>query len=690
MFCFPFKNFIFKSASPRWQKSYIPKDLTQQDTFLSKYPSFDGRGIKIAIIDGGFDVSLEGLQRTSEGLPKIIDCFDFTGVGNVDTSVIREIEKNDNILIGLSGRKFKIPKHWKNPTGKWNLGLKSLFKPTMSNKESEICQKLSEIDCIVWFDGSKWCACIETTFGDLKKAKILTNFRDEHQYSILHLEKFKIPYCITIHNEGNLLEIFTGYCDHGSVVAQTAAAYFPENQESDNGLAPGAQIVLMNIWGPEKDSDEQFLQALNKALDYALDEKIVQLITNIVKEYNILIFKSAGNYGPFYATVLKRDRLVEDVIFRIGAAQTDEIKKRVYHIHSANSSPPAISDQSSRGPGAMGSQGLDFVAPGAVVIKGPRFPAEKYGAFTGTSIASANAAGAVACLLSALKANSIQYSTKSIKFVLTKTANLPKNQNKFEFGHGILQIYDAFNYYRNHSNIDFNNILPKHLPATGEIHFIKNDDAIDTVMEREICLSQFIETEPFKDVAKNWILEISPKTAESFIELLQTKTDENYKFKIKADTKNLEAGSLNFAEILVMDSILGSILNIPINVVYVLKVTETHNFQFKKEITLNFENPYHLIFWPCFEKSSSNKKCEIKITNTLENTALNLCIKYEIMNEIEETISVKTINFIPNVSTQMHSIPIENKCLYEFCIYQSIDSSFSFVTFNLEFNFMND
>uniref|UniRef100_A0A914QKJ8 Peptidase S8/S53 domain-containing protein n=1 Tax=Panagrolaimus davidi TaxID=227884 RepID=A0A914QKJ8_9BILA len=100
------KAFVYNLFSA---KPYIPKDATQQDLFLSKYPDFDGRGIKIAIIDTGIDLYLEGLQKTSEGHPKIIDCFDFTESGNVETSEIREIDSK-NYLIGLSGKKFKVKK----------------------------------------------------------------------------------------------------------------------------------------------------------------------------------------------------------------------------------------------------------------------------------------------------------------------------------------------------------------------------------------------------------------------------------------------------------------------------------------------------------------------------------------------------------------------------------------------------
>uniref|UniRef100_A0A914P9A8 Peptidase S8/S53 domain-containing protein n=1 Tax=Panagrolaimus davidi TaxID=227884 RepID=A0A914P9A8_9BILA len=216
------------------------------ELFLSKYPEFDGRGIKIAIIDGGIDLSLEGLQKTSEGLPKIIDCFDFTGVGNVDTSVIKEIDSK-NYLIGLNGKKLKIPKNWQNPSRKWHLGLKTLFTP--STLRTEIPEKLPEIDCIVWFNGEKWCVCIETHKKDLSKAKVLTNFCDENEYGILTVKNQKMAYCITVKNDGNLLEIYAPYNSHGSSVAQIAAANFPKNPEQ-NGMAPGAKIISMNVLDP--------------------------------------------------------------------------------------------------------------------------------------------------------------------------------------------------------------------------------------------------------------------------------------------------------------------------------------------------------------------------------------------------------------------------------------------------------
>lgn len=45
---------------------------------------------------------------TSTGLPKIIERFDCSGAGDVDTSTVVTRSDQDGIITGMSGRKLKV------------------------------------------------------------------------------------------------------------------------------------------------------------------------------------------------------------------------------------------------------------------------------------------------------------------------------------------------------------------------------------------------------------------------------------------------------------------------------------------------------------------------------------------------------------------------------------------------------
>jgi tripeptidyl-peptidase-2 len=68
------------------------------------------------------------------------------------------------------------------------------------------------LDCIVFNDGEKWRACLDTTFeGNLAECQVLGVYRETFDVGTLSQED-QLSYTINIHEDGNVLEIVSMCC----------------------------------------------------------------------------------------------------------------------------------------------------------------------------------------------------------------------------------------------------------------------------------------------------------------------------------------------------------------------------------------------------------------------------------------------------------------------------------------------
>ncbi|CAH0562147.1 unnamed protein product [Brassicogethes aeneus] len=288
---------------PVW--GLLPKKETGVVSFLSKFPTYDGRGTVIAILDSGIDPGAPGLQKTSDGKVKVIHRFDCSGCADVNTST--SVTPVDGYITGLTGKKLKIPPSWKNPQGTYRIGVKHAFDlypdrlkdrvkqeykkkhwddnqrksiasitrqlndfeskhntlniNDMEKLEKEDIEAKLEIlnnmekrysdsgpvyDCVLFKDGSTWYCCVDTTDdGDLSKCPLLGEYSITHDYAPL-TEIDQLNFSMNVHDNGNILELVGVCSSHGTHVASIASAYFPDSPDL-NGVAPGAQIVSLTI-----------------------------------------------------------------------------------------------------------------------------------------------------------------------------------------------------------------------------------------------------------------------------------------------------------------------------------------------------------------------------------------------------------------------------------------------------------
>lgn len=436
-----------------YARGWMPLRPTGIPAFLGAHPSYDGRGVLIAILDSGIDPGIPGLGLTTTGERKILDLRDFSGEGAVALSAVTpdgdRVQVGNRWLAGVARlRSFMVGERL------WVGGIAEI--PLGELPASDLNGDHDDADtlAVVVARASDGWVLFADTDGDGS----LANEKPVHDYLVAK-ESFgwrapgRAP---TINLAANFSEdrgapILNLYFDtsaHGSHVAGIAAGHRLYGVQGFDGVAPGAYLLGVKIANNANggiSTSGSMLAGIAYAIGFAAERRlplvlnmsfgvgneaegaarIDRMIDSVLALHPEVVFAiSAGNDGPGLSTMGFPGSASRALT--VGATLPS-----VFLGGSGQGSDPLAYFSSRGGPLAK----PDIVTPGMAYSTVPRWSTggERMG---GTSMASPHAAGLVALLVSGLVQESRPVVAGAIRQALMVTAQPLGGQTYLDLGTG--------------------------------------------------------------------------------------------------------------------------------------------------------------------------------------------------------------------------------------------------------------
>jgi len=469
---------------------YNPSFETGAVDFVKKSPKSDGRGVTIGILDSGVDLGHPALQKTTTGERKIVDW-----VTSTDPILDSDATWRPQVT-PVSGPTFTYGgKTWTAPAGSYQVSTFKESATTGGDAKGDANRDGDTTDA--W--GLLYDAAAGTVRVDLNNNNDFTDdtpmkpYKDGYQVGYFGTDDpstdvvERQPFVVQIRKDvpmdpyggdwvgqkRDFVNIGVIESEHGTHVAGITSANGLFGGKM-NGAAPGAKIVssractwtggCTNVALTEGMIDlvaNRGVDIVNMSIGGlpALNDgnnARAELYTRLIDTYGVQLVISAGNSGPGANTI--GDPGLADKVISVGAS----ISKKTWasNYGSQVEKSYAMLPFSSRGPREDGGFTPTLTAPGAsinstqtwlpgapVAESGYTLPAG-YSMLQGTSMASPQAAGASALLLSAAKQRHIALTPANLRTALTSTAHHIDGVQAYEEGAGLIDIEDAWDAIR--------------------------------------------------------------------------------------------------------------------------------------------------------------------------------------------------------------------------------------------------
>jgi subtilisin family serine protease len=489
------------ASTPR-VNPYMPTQDIGAAQFVDANPTWDGRDVTIGIVDTGITLDHPSLQNTSTGERKIIDWVtgtdpftddDPTWLNMQDQVSGSTFAYNDVLYTAPANKSYRIALFYE---GDSRLGGEVGRNVNRDTDTTDTFAVLWDTDANnVYVDTNQ-----NNNFAD---DMAMTDYKVRYDVNYFGVDNpatavaERMPFVVQTDGKNKFVNIGIVSGAHGSHVAGIAAGNSLFGG-SMSGVAPGAKIVslraclfiagctahalLEGMIFVAKQSNVDVINMSIGGLPALNDANNARALVydRLIEQYNVQMFISAGNNGPGMNTA--GDPGVATRVMSIGAYITDDTYLADYGAQLYEDDN--LHYFSSRGPREDGGFKPNVVASGAAISTIPMWQNQGclaqvcpvgYALFNGTSMASPQAAGAGAVLVSAAQQYGAQYQPAQIRQAMSSsTRYLFGRYQAYEQGNGLLDVNAAWELLKTNiktveiiSSVPVNTILSGFLATPG-------------------------------------------------------------------------------------------------------------------------------------------------------------------------------------------------------------------------------
>ncbi len=459
-----------EAAMVAMRAGFMPLAAARIDSFATRNPAHDGRGVLIAILDSGIEPSLPGLQWTSDGRAKLLDLRDFSGEGEVTLYPVQVA--GDSLILGpirLAGAaglaRISEGQIW----GGMVLELRFGGGPAADLNGNGIVG--DSLMVVVAKVAGEWTAVVDSDGdGSLAGEPLIRDYAVAREWFMWQVPGGRPSMGVAVNliggPAGPELRLVMDNSGHGTHVAAVAAANDMYGLADMDGVAPGARLLGAKI-SSSADGGVTISAAIREALQWSIGyararnlplvvnisfgvgserstpARIDALIDSVLARYpEVLVTVAASNDGPGLGTLGFPGTAGR--VISVGAVQSAVFGRAA----GRNVTEDVVAFYSSRGGARMGP---DIVAPGTAWAMVPPFKAGEEEQ-SGTSMAAPYVAGIAARLIGMeLAERGVMPSRSRIFQALIGTADPLPGATALDQGAGVPDIVAAAQWLRSHA-----------------------------------------------------------------------------------------------------------------------------------------------------------------------------------------------------------------------------------------------